>query len=147
MGAKIILKKLFSLSLARLGKVWSFWKVEPTRPNSGLTAKIVSAIMNPGDRVPQCYVFALSDGRFFIGDVGASCELDTKRVEQLHDPHPDITHTPDSSRRHSNVQPVSKLGLSSGFPVHVTDPAILKALVTVYYGAKAPEKLVALSLA
>jgi len=142
MVAEKILKNLMSLSKPILEKIRSFLKVQPTRPNSA--AKIVASIMNPGDHYPEGFVFALPDGRLFYAATEEEMLMD--RIEELHNPHPDITNVPKGSTGLDNEQPFSKLGLGSK-ATPVKDPEVIKLLVKAYYGTKAPKKLRELSLA
>lgn len=137
-----MLRNLVSLSKAVLEKVGSILKVQPTRPNNA--AKIVAAIMNPGDRYPEGFVFALPGGRFFYAVTEEEMRMDC--IEELLNPHPDITNIPEGLTGLSNTQPYSKLGEGSTRP-YTDDPAVKKLLVEAYYGTNAPQKLRELSLA
>ena len=141
MGTKVILKKLFSLSLARLGKVWSFWKVEeptPTRPpKPGEKAMIVATIKGPRDHWPVGYVFQLPDARLVFGVMGeATAKLHT--FVQLDNPDPDITRIPPGADRSDNIQPRAKLGLVPGQSKRITDPEVIRLIEDAYRGDAAP---------
>jgi len=144
MFAGNLLKYIISFSKSALGKMRSFLKLKPTRPNSA--AKIVATIINPGDHLPHGFVFAIPDGCLFYAAIaGASSEMRMDCIVELLKPHPDVANAPKDSTGLGNKQPLSKLGENDALR-YTNDPAVKKLLVEAYYGKKAPQKLRELSL-
>jgi len=141
MHIKNILENLISLARHSLGKIGSWLKVQPTRPNSA--AKIVATIMDPEDHLPHGFVFAIPDGRLFYAAVEDEMRMDC--IVELLKPHSDIANAPKGPTGLGNKQPLSKLGEDDALR-YTNDPVVIKLLVEAYYGKKAPQKLRELSL-
>ena len=141
------MNEFFFLPRLDLGRLWRWLKVEPVRPNSQeQSAVIVAAIEDRDAREFYGDVYKTADGRFFFAPVnGVTMDLKTDEIEEIRNPHPDIISS-DKGIGHKNKQSLAKLHKAENLGI-VYDPAIKAALVRAYYGKKAPQKLIELSLA